>query len=420
MDNKTYWLYLESYVHPTIVEGNILLYNSLSGRHIEVKNKPVITGVMEQLLHNNYSIEITDTDLLHDDLKDFVLLIKKEFFGDIVDQALTLKKPFQIKPFVLINQSTDLDGGNDEYLLYYDLMKNIRELSLYITSHCGQDCRECDGVYKQVPFCTCVSKERGYMSFSAMAVLIEKLRKIGIPRLNILGGNIFEHPEINRVIFLLNLCEMEINYYSHMKNLAQVYTNHKLFKAINTRNSRLTLLINELSTVDAYDHLIEALPFPAENIVYHFVLENEADLARVERFVERHAIQRYLLHSFYNGSNHDFFEKFVFIDSTDIRENTLDMKELLTRKSINTNDFGKVYIMANGDLHTNVNQPALGNIEHEAIQQLIRKEMCDGKSWRRVREAVETCKECLYHHLCPPLSNYEYALGRNNLCHINL
>ncbi len=46
------------------------------------------------------------------------------------------------------------------------------------------------------------------------------------------------------------------------------------------------------------------------------------------------------------------------------------------------------------------------------------KEMYRGKSWRRIRKKVEPCKKCTFEALCPPLSNYEYALGANNLCHI--
>lgn len=40
--------------------------------------------------------------------------------------------------------------------------------------------------------------------------------------------------------------------------------------------------------------------------------------------------------------------------------------------------------------------------------------------WFRVRNQVQPCRTCVYEVLCPPLSNYEYALHRNNLCHIHV
>ena len=42
---------------------------------------------------------------------------------------------------------------------------------------------------------------------------------------------------------------------------------------------------------------------------------------------------------------------------------------------INNNDFGKINIMPNGDVHSNINYPALGNICTHSIFELIQKEI---------------------------------------------
>ena len=53
-----------------------------------------------------------------------------------------------------------------------------------------------------------------------------------------------------------------------------------------------------------------------------------------------------------------------------------------------------------------------------AKKEAVYKEIRSGNSWRLVRKKIKICQDCLYNQLCPPLSNYEYAIGKNNLCHV--
>ena len=40
----------------------------------------------------------------------------------------------------------------------------------------------------------------------------------------------------------------------------------------------------------------------------------------------------------------------------------MSIKDFFIKQMINNNDFGKINIMPNGDVHSNINYPALGNI----------------------------------------------------------
>ena len=59
-----------------------------------------------------------------------------------------------------------------------------------------------------------------------------------------------------------------------------------------------------------------------------------------------------------------------------------------------------------------------GDLGTHSILEVLYKEVTKGKSWRQLRSNVLPCRKCTYQYLCPPLSNYESAIGRNNLCHI--
>jgi len=56
-------------------------------------------------------------------------------------------------------------------------------------------------------------------------------------------------------------------------------------------------------------------------------------------------------------------------------------------------------------------------IATDTFYQLISNELVHNYAWKRTR-TKSPCKMCVYQFLCPPPSNYEYALKCNNLCHV--
>ena len=85
---------------------------------------------------------------------------------------------------------------------------------------------------------------------------------------------------------------------------------------------------------------------------------------------------------------------------------------------INKNNFGKLVVFSDGEVHANVNKKSLGNINDIDFHDLIFSELSGDESWKSVRMNAPTCKDCMYNCLCPPISNYEYTIGKNNLCNI--
>ena len=85
---------------------------------------------------------------------------------------------------------------------------------------------------------------------------------------------------------------------------------------------------------------------------------------------------------------------------------------------MNTQTFGKLTIMSDGNIYVNANSPKAGNLGGKAIREIVFDEIYNGESWLKTRMEVSPCAGCLYNFLCPPLSNYEHVIGRNNLCHV--
>ena len=95
------------------------------------------------------------------------------------------------------------------------------------------------------------------------------------------------------------------------------------------------------------------------------------------------------------------------------------IEKIYARQMINSNYYGRLNIMSNGDVYANVNEKKIGNIKNNSLHKFANNEMIFGKSWRKTRDKIKPCNLCVYKFLCSPISNYEYIIDKNNLCKIH-
>lgn len=76
--------------------------------------------------------------------------------------------------------------------------------------------------------------------------------------------------------------------------------------------------------------------------------------------------------------------------------------------------------MSNGNIYANINEKKLGNIKSTTLKEAIAKEIAQKGAWFRIRKNLIPCKSCIYNSYCPPVSNFEYVLHKNNLCNIDI
>ncbi len=119
----------------------------------------------------------------------------------------------------------------------------------------------------------------------------------------------------------------------------------------------------------------------------------------------------------YDFSNHDFFQKFVFLNTHDLQNLTPSKNEIYRNMILNSNYFGRLLINANGDILTRKKGKVLGNIYVEKnIISFIDKKGNKVGDWLLTRGKVKPCSDCLFCYLCPPVSDYEFDFHRFNLC----
>ncbi len=415
------WVWIEPYVHISIKKNNALLYNTLSGAKIET-NQPVITGLLKDMTRkeNLRVLEMPIKKLEKPAIRNFIDDIKKSFMGDTALVNLSKGKPVQLIPLP-VNYADIKRVKKDPSLPGKSILSYLSELTLFInnySSHIHGTLKKYTNepaLYKQSLFpYSDTAINRHQLPINKIVTVLDQVKESGLNSIKITGGNIFDYSCFDELLKVLGKYPFRIIFHVHYLDAV------KSLKSINdvlNKNMRLALHITFPLEEGKLDTLIRFAGLKS-NLTLYLAILDEKDFENATDIVSRFKPVKYRIIPYYNGENPDFFKKMVFFNKEILWAERPSQKEIFRRMALNAHDFGKLSILCNGMIYANLNNPPLGNIDKHSVREMIFKELYHGKSWLRVRPGVKPCKDCLYNLLCPPLSNYEYALGRNNLCNI--
>ncbi len=415
---KKNWFILDNYVHAVLKGNAVLFYNPLTGKILEYNGKgPVIKLVRRLLSPKNLSvIRLTEKELSDPEVSQFVRDLRGHFMADLIDASMGKGKPLQMMPYLKVHQDVEIIKKAPSYTVGEQMMKYLVEVSVYINSTCSLDCDICRSAYKQFLCCTRTKGKKG-PDISVIKDLFGQLKGAPLDRINILGGDIFKFPAWRQLLELLNEPGQSFKkvFYIHYLNLLHREETLALFPA---DTSSFKILVPFPVKKDQWQEVLASLQSCGMNAQFLFIISSEADVDQAEELISLFQLDDYSLLPFFNGGNRAFFEENVFLDREDLGEARPTAHEILARQAVNPLHYGTLTILSSGHIHANVNAPRLGILGRDSIHEAVFKEMYRGSSWRRIRKKVEPCKRCIFEALCPPLSNYEYTLKQNNLCHI--
>lgn len=95
----------------------------------------------------------------------------------------------------------------------------------------------------------------------------------------------------------------------------------------------------------------------------------------------------------------------------DVLKSSLSVYDAIRNEWYNTLFWGNLYINAYGNIMMN-EKDSIGNLANWSNIQ-FNKLLSDSSFWRMSRIKHETCKECFYRNLCPPISEIEIYTQRN-------
>ena len=411
-----YWLYLHPYVYVSIKKDIAILYNTLNGKLLEYcqEKKGMIYRLIRKLNSdkNLYVISIK-TEEIDSHIKTFINDLRKYYLGDLINKEHRPHRPIQLKPVLNLQRTLEdffpTSSGQNKIMTRDELPDYLNVITLYINDGCGEACSFCGKAYKQ--FMCCTKRTKGEITVDLIRKLIDQIQRSNLYKLNITGGNIFRHSSFKRIVEILDAVTHIKDYYIHYKNVEEM-------NFLNGEKNCLNIIINFPLDAQGLKRSLKLSNRLSLKKKFRFIVQEIGDIEKAEEAVSSFSIKDAELIPYFNGNNLDFFKQNVFLDKDSIIQGRPHMKDIFSRMTINTWDFKKLTVLSNGDVYANLNHPKIGNLNRVHIFDMVEKELHQGKSWTKVRKYVKPCKSCVFNVLCPPISNYEYTIGKYNLCNI--
>lgn len=406
--NKRYWFFLESHIYVSIKSDGMLLYDTHTGKNLYVESVVAI-----QLIKNIYEdgnlgcIELEQKDLEDLEAHNFVDRVVMNDMGKLLDQHEHSIKPVILLPILSLNLDVEKlkDKDNVDLFLARDISKYLLDVNIILNNSCQQQCRYCSDFCKQF-FCCSKGQISESLSEKCLDNLLRQISYYPVRTINVTGGNIYQYPHLE----VFNTPNVDgkkaFNFYIH-------YLNYQ--ENLYIDNQSVHLLINSPINIDrlrlVYDLVKE------KDVQFHVIVEDEEQYTESESAMFGLGIEDFEVHPYYNGQNIRFFEDNVYLSKEDIVANPISMREIFRNQKLNANSFGSLYILPNGGIKANLNEKAIGDLNKDRIIDIINDEMTQNTAWRQTRNS-KPCRNCVYQYLCPPLSNYERVLNKQNLCHV--
>lgn len=417
--SKEYWLILDNYVYLSIKREEVLLYNPLNGSLLEYKNNPVILKLAKRLLspHNLNVIKIPDKALSNPVISAFIADLREHVMADLVDTAVVKEKPVQMIPIVKVHRDAEVIKKHASRSVGEGMMQYPAEMTLYINSNCALGCSLCNLAYKQFLCCTRGKSRKNDWPIETIKNILDQLQSAPLRRLNIAGGNILLYPHLEQLPALLE-SQSHIPEKLLVVHYLNLFNQDRRIQLFPSGCASFFVLVSFPVNSTVFEAVVHSLRRSGADASFQFIVSGEEDVVEAEQWINMCQIENYSLLPFFNGANQAFFSDNIFLEREDLIDDRPTQTQILARQVVNTLHFGQLTILDNGAIHGNVNTPRLGTLKSHSLYQAVHREMVHGKNWRRIRARVKPCRSCHFNALCPPLSNYEYALGKNNLCHI--
>ncbi len=418
VNENSYWLYLHPYVYTSIKKNHAIIYNTVNHKLIEKENSKKILKIIKRLNSNKnlYVIRLSRKDF-DDNIYKFIMKIKENFMGDLMNTSYSLGKPIQFKPILTLQTSFErlTTVVKAHKILEKDKLKDyLNSIYLYINDQCSQSCEMCKNAFRQFPYCH-KTNNKNEIEIENINMLLNEVKGSKLYKISILGGNIFKHSQFRELLETLNRNHLKKEYFIHYLN---IINKENYLDIMNNKNSYLNILIHFPLDEDVLKESLTTTSNSKINFTCSFVVKSSADVETAENIISKNKVKNFCFLPYFNRKNVTFFKKYVFINKKAILDSFLTMNDLFARKVLNSYSFRNLTILSNKEIYANINNPTIGELGKDNLFNVIAKELNTGKSWFKVRKNVNPCKSCVYNELCPPISNYEYVIGKYNLCNM--
>lgn len=387
------WLVIHPEVFIFISTHNLLFYNAISCEYKTIKLNDGFTKLHKYMQNpaNAYVMEIDD-EFYNSNYEDLEELKNREFL-DIKECALE-KRPLSYPPILKLEYGCDLINYEYESNQAGAILSFLKELNIF----CSGDING-NQLYKQVLYPLDNSNLR--IDNADLLSFIKSLKFSGINAVNFVVNSSEDIHNYSNIIDYL---------YEQITCCITIHTNYKGYDSIkhylkdnNYENLNLILVCTpeEFNNIkDSFANIKLLIESKESNIIANnILLTHKADIEIIPIY----------------NNNIDFFKENVYIEHDELFSST--KREILSKSVLNNNYFGRLFVLPNGEVYSNINKASLGNIQSR-LYDLIYTEINSERGWLLTRDKILPCKDCIFRYLCPSIGNYEFIIGKFDLCNI--
>ncbi|GHV34163.1 hypothetical protein FACS1894178_1130 [Bacteroidia bacterium] len=381
---KNYWFIISSKVYFVEKHGNALLYHTENGNFIKVKNGKILALLQKMHERQNLGVIEIDENLIKDvDVYDFINQSISKQICKLVEKKANYPKPVQLMPVLNLQRDVEKLKKETDRSVGEDVLKYLSEITLHL-----------------------LDKDET-LDFNSVKKILKVLKFASNRKIILTGINVFDYQYFNDLLTFLRAEKIEASFAFNSTNL-----NSKKIKELSDFKKEIS--VNFPLDIDI---LTKIMPFSDEKTTFGFTITSEENYRATEKLIEQLKIKNYNISAYYTGENEVFFKENIYPNESDILNGKLSQRVIFAHQKLNTNFFGALYIFPNGDVKANPNTAVLGNLDDFSILQLAEKELLTNTAWRKIRDEKPCC-DCLYQYLCPSPSNYEFEIGKANLCNV--
>jgi pseudo-rSAM protein len=414
MHNRLFF-YIEPYIYSILIKDRLLFYNTFTHKHDTYRiESEQLFDFINRLLEKSKlrTIEVSDNDLECPDILSFIQSCREIFIADLINCK---GKPLIMAPLPKVNYNvrTAVANQKDEML---NVRTMVKELNIFLNTTTTQclDNELLKTGYKQCLFPIFQSDSLIKPNFNMILKSFPKFNFNKSNRINVLG-NFCDFEEIENMLLYLDT----YNLYFHTYYLDFDLKNGNVEIMLKHPNINYVFWIDNLILQKKFDMLLSFIKNNSLSASFKIIVSNKKDMIEMQNKMN-HTDIMYDLIPFFDFTNIDFFENEVFNREIEITNQQLSEREIFSRMYINSYYYGRLFILPDGETYTNLYDQPNGNLIHNSEKELMKNLISSNESWFKIRNTIEPCNKCVFQFICPPISNYEFALKRMNLCTYNL
>lgn len=399
---RKYWfvLYPDTFLW---VKDNIgLLYNVKSNAKIKFINEGKLAEITRELLYidNLYRIVLTEEELEHNEINTWVHKIVDSDCGYLIMDDGTNKRPLSLPPILKVQDGIEYYKWEHKQNIDGNVIQNLHQLIFHINgSESGNNLYSRQILYPvKSELILDAEKINWFVMNAKYSSFLSEISLVGNP---------FNYPDLVEMINKLqNICTVTVQV--AIQDIVRYLSQAKELFAITNLNLLVTdyVMLEQLSDISTW----------AKDISYTFIVTSKEEYKYAFAYTEGHDLKNSNIVPVYTKANLSFFENDLFMDEEELHNLVLSKKEVFIRQTLNVFNFGKLYVMPDGNVYSNLNRTPIGNIK-EPPHDIVYREITEGDSWLCIRDQ-QPCCDCVYQWLCPSPSNYEQVIDRVNLCDI--